>query len=329
MPQGKLINPYVGTIQGPPEAGLSTFGLASVGCYLSLLLLPHGVLEPGRRDGTLWHLAVCLHAWWRCWVCPSSRAPETAGPAAARRRLRTAVRGPRAGRPTAGRGCPPPRNTGGEPGQSIPQTPPRGIRGCQSPVVPRIVRARFLRNTAVARACVCVQNTNQGQEGVCVCVRVGRARGVGLPGPGRDDRQWNAEGKQTGPFRICVSRATEPVLRPLTMFTSETMSMLATSILIPTSTGGPAGEVGRRFSEWRQAGAGRGASSALTTLWMGSFHPHPSFLGTAWKNRCGHTRNAVTMRRVCRAREGRLCLGFHPPATGGSCVCACMCVSGT
>lgn len=31
--------------------------------------------------------------------------------------------------------------------------------------------------------------------------------------------------------------------RPLTMFTSETMSMLATSIRIPTSTGGPAGEV--------------------------------------------------------------------------------------
>ena len=29
--------------------------------------------------------------------------------------------------------------------------------------------------------------------------------------------------------------------RPLTMFTSETMSMLATSIRIPTSTGGPAG----------------------------------------------------------------------------------------
>lgn len=37
--------------------------------------------------------------------------------------------------------------------------------------------------------------------------------------------------------------AAKPMGRPLTIFTSETMSMLATSIRIPTSTGGPAGEV--------------------------------------------------------------------------------------
>lgn len=50
------------------------------------------------------------------------------------------------------------------------------------------------------------------------------------------------------------------------MFTSETMSMLATSILIPTSTGGPTGEVGHIMgiiSEWPQAGEGRGASLRL------------------------------------------------------------------
>ena len=53
------------------------------------------------------------------------------------------------------------------------------------------------------------------------------------------------------------------------MFTSETMSMLATSILIPTSTGGPTGEVGHIMgiiSEWPQAGEGRGLPCAYYIL---------------------------------------------------------------
>lgn len=106
-----------------------------------------------------------------------------------------------------------------------------------------------------------------------------------------DDRQRNAEGTGTCPFLICVSPAAGPVWRPLTMFTSETMSMLATSIRIPTSTGGPAGEVGyvmNIFLEWRQAGLGRGASLHLLHSKWAPSTPTPCLQGITWENMWAH-----------------------------------------
>lgn len=67
------------------------------------------------------------------------------------------------------------------------------------------------------------------------------------------------------------------------MFTSETMSMLATSIRIPTSTGGPAGDVGHImdiFSEWRQAGEERESSlHLLHSEWAPSISNPPLLAG--------------------------------------------------
>ncbi|XP_078223387.1 uncharacterized protein LOC118152303 isoform X2 [Callithrix jacchus] len=114
-----------------------------MGCRLSLLLLPHGVPEPGGRD-TL-KPRVC--AGWRGLGAPGLPTARATGIArAAPGEVMAADHRsghPSAGRPAAGRWCPPHPNTQGNPAKVTLRLRPSSSTAQQSPVLPKIVLSTF------------------------------------------------------------------------------------------------------------------------------------------------------------------------------------------
>lgn len=181
MQQDKFINLHAGTMQASPQklAWVLSYKPASRDRGLSLLLLPLRMLGPGKGEGTrkphvcapvlgggpwagVW-LVRCGDRDWRgggCGpLCGGPRVHATRPPADGALRLATpkeTLRKYRWLRPTRSGGA------------TVTRPSPNSAEHVSS------------STPAVAR--VCVENTNQGQQGVCA--RVGSALGEGSLGPG-------------------------------------------------------------------------------------------------------------------------------------------------